>query len=70
VLPIHARFTLSDGSTQDFDYPAEVWSTNTTYYVREYVFVGKKLAKIQVDADNRLPDNDRTNNVWPKAAVP
>jgi Peptidase family M1 domain len=34
VLPIRARFTFSDGSTQNFDYPAEVWSTNTLHYVR------------------------------------
>ena len=41
VLPIRARFTFSDGSTQDFDYPAEVWSTNTVRYIRRYSFVGK-----------------------------
>ena len=35
VLPIHARFTFSDGSTEKYDYPAEVWSTNTTHYVRD-----------------------------------
>ena len=42
VLPIRARFTFSDGSTQDFDYPAEVWSTNTNFYVRRYEFNGKE----------------------------
>jgi hypothetical protein len=65
VLPIHARFTFSDGTTQTFDYPAEVWSTNTTFYVREYAFGGKKLTKIDLDPDKRLPDTDRANNVWP-----
>ncbi|MBV9879806.1 MAG: M1 family metallopeptidase, partial [Gemmatirosa sp.] len=44
VLPIHARFTFAHGSTQQFDYPAEVWSTNTSKYLRRYAFVGKKLA--------------------------
>ena len=24
VLPIHARFTFSDGSTENYDYPASV----------------------------------------------
>jgi hypothetical protein len=66
VLPIHARFTFSDGSTQNFDYPAEVWSTNTTYYEREYAFPGKKLTKVELDPDKRLLDIDRTNNIWPK----
>lgn len=64
VLPIRARFTMSDGSTTDFNYPAEVWSTNTVRYIRRYSFVGKKLAKIELDPDHRLVDIDRTNNVW------
>ena len=64
VLPIRARFTMSDGSTQDFNYPAEVWSTNTVRYIRRYAFVGKKVAKIELDPDHKLVDIDRTNNVW------
>jgi hypothetical protein len=64
VLPIHARFTFSDGSVQNIDYPAEVWSTNTTFYVREYAYVGKKLAKIELDPEQRLIDLNRENNVW------
>jgi hypothetical protein len=64
VLPIHARFTFADGTSQSFDYPAEVWSTNTSHYIRRYSFVGKKLAKIELDPEQRLVDVDRTNNVW------
>ena len=66
VLPIRVRFTFSDNSTQDFTYPAEVWSTNTTAYVRRYEFKGKKVTKLQLDPDDRLLDLDRTNNVWPR----
>jgi hypothetical protein len=64
VLPISARFTMSDGSTQDFNYPAEVWSTNTVRYIRRYAFVGKKVVKIELDPDHKLVDIDRTNNTW------
>ena len=64
VLPIRARFTFADGSTQDFQYPAEVWSTNSMRYAREYAFVGKKLAKVELDPEKRLVDIDRGNNVW------
>jgi hypothetical protein len=67
VLPIRVRFIFSDGSTQNFEYPAEVWSTNTTLYPREYAFLGKKLTKIELDPEQRLVDIDRTNNTWPKA---
>lgn len=64
VLPIRARFSFSDGSVQDFVYPAEVWSTNTSKYLREYAFVGKTLRRIDLDPDHRLLDVDRSNNTW------
>ena len=64
VLPIHARFTFSDGTTQNFDYPAEVWSTNTSRYQRQYEFAGKRVTGIELDPDRRLPDIDRGNNTW------
>ena len=72
VLPIHARFTFNDGSTENFDYPAEVWSTNSVRYLRQYSFAGKQLTTIEIDADKRLPDIDRSNNVWrgPGAGAP
>ena len=70
VLPIHARFTMNDGSIVNYDYPAEVWSTNTVRYVRQYKFLGgKKPVKIELDPDKRLIDIDRTNNVWTAAVV-
>lgn len=68
VLPLHVRMTFSDGSTQNYDYPAEVWSTNTSWYDRFYVFPGKKVTKVQIDPDDRSVDTDRSNNVWPRAA--
>lgn len=64
VLPIRARFTFTDGTAQEFDYPAEVWSTNTRRYVRTYAFVKKQVARIELDPDARLVDIDRKNNVW------
>jgi hypothetical protein len=72
VLPIHARFTFSDGSVEQYDYPAEVWSTNTTRYIREYTFKGKTVSRIDLDPDNRLVDVNRANNHWgtPPGAPP
>ncbi len=77
VLPIRAHFTFTDGSTEDYNYPAEVWSTNTVRYVRRYNFVGKTLAKLEIDPESRIPDITRANNTWtapgqtvPKPVVP
>jgi hypothetical protein len=64
VLPIRARFTFSDGTTQDFDYPAEVWSTNAEHYVRYYQFEGKRLTRVDLDPERRLIDIDRKNNTY------
>jgi Peptidase family M1 domain len=63
VLPIRVRFTFSDNSVQDFNYPAEVWSTNTTRYLRQYTF-DKKLTRVDLDPDHRLIDIERANNSW------
>jgi hypothetical protein len=68
VLPILVKFTFSDGTTQDYAYPAEVWSTNPLYYDRFYDFRGKTVTKVQIDPDNRIVDIDRDNNVWPRTA--
>ncbi len=64
VLPIRARFSFSDGSTMEVHYPAEVWSTNTRRYVREFRFVGKQLVGVELDPEQRLLDIDRRNNRW------
>ncbi|HVB30605.1 MAG TPA: M1 family metallopeptidase [Gemmatimonadaceae bacterium] len=64
VLPILARFTFSDGTTQDFRYPAEAWYMNSTKFLRQYAFAGKTLTKIELDPDHQLIDIDRTNNTW------
>lgn len=64
VLPIRARFTFSDSSTQEVRYPAEVWSLNSARYLRRFSFTGKTLLKIELDPEQRLVDFDRSNNVW------
>jgi hypothetical protein len=64
VLPIRARFTFDDGSTEDVVYPAEVWSTNSRTYLRSYRFTGKHLTRVEVDPESLLVDIDRSNNSW------
>jgi len=69
VLPIRARFTFNDGTVQDFIYPAEVWSMNSRQYLRTYQFVGKEVARIEIDPELRLVDIDRANNSWSGGVV-
>jgi hypothetical protein len=63
VLPLRVRITLADGSTHDYRYPAEVWSMSPTLYVRRYEFASP-VARIELDPDHLLVDDDRSNNVW------
>jgi hypothetical protein len=64
VLPIRARLTFSDGTSEDYVYPAEVWSMNSLQYIRRYRFIGKTLRSVELDPEHRLVDIDRKNNVW------
>lgn len=64
VLPVRARVTFSDGTSQDLVYPAEVWSTNTRRYARQFTFVKKTPVFIELDPEHRLIDIDRKNNTW------
>jgi len=64
VLPIRARFTFANGTTEDMRYPAEVWSANSTRYMRRYEFVGRTVRQIELDPELRLVDINRTNNRW------
>ncbi len=64
VLPVRARFSFADGSSEEFIYPAEVWSTDSRHYTRQYAFPNKTLVRIELDPEQRLLDIDRTNNSW------
>ncbi len=68
VLPIRVRFTFTDGTSRDYDYPAEVWSTAGSMYVRRYAFPGESLASVELDPDHRLIDDDRSNDRWTASA--
>ena len=64
VMPILARFTFSDGTTQDVKEPVDVWRANGTRYVKSYTFAGKSVKQIALDPDKHFIDADRTNNSW------
>ncbi|MEI6739227.1 MAG: M1 family metallopeptidase [Gemmatimonadaceae bacterium] len=64
VLPMRVRFTFADGSAEDLVYPAEVWSTNSRHYVRQYSWAKKALVRVEIDPEHRLADIDRRNNSW------
>jgi hypothetical protein len=50
-------------------YPAEVWSTDSRRYVRQYVFKKKTPVRIEIDPEQRLLDINRSNNSWGTSAI-
>jgi len=64
-MPIIARYTYSDGSTEKITYPAEIWRKNDES-VGKVIASEKEITKIEVDPDEETADIDTANNVWPK----
>ena len=60
LLPISGRTAAFTGAIPG-------WSRNTVRYRRSYTFRGKTVTRIEIDPDKRVPDVDRTNNVWGSA---
>lgn len=63
VMPLAFRVTFEDGSTQDRKLPVEVWFT-TNQWTATWDAAGKKITKVEVDPEGKMPDVDRGNNVW------
>jgi hypothetical protein len=63
VMPVTLRVTYADGSSEIRKLPVEIW-----YYTNQWTATwdsaGKKISKVEVDPEGRMPDVDRSNNVW------
>ena len=64
-MPIIAEVTYSDGSTERFKYPAQIWRKNDAE-VGKVIASEKEITKIVVDPDEETADIDTSNNSWPK----
>lgn len=65
VMPVHARITYEDGSTEDRRLPVEIWGSTSRWRVA-WPTAGRTPVKVELDPDRRYPDLDRSNNAWPK----
>jgi len=68
VMPVEMKVTYEDGSTEERKLPVEIWfSTNQWTTVWD---TDKRITKVELDPNERLPDSDPKNNVWEAAPVP
>ncbi|MBC8043480.1 MAG: M1 family peptidase, partial [Rhizobacter sp.] len=62
VMPVKMLLTLEDSTSFRRDLPVEVWLTSQTFTTG--VLLPKKLIRVEIDPEEKMPDSDRTNNTW------
>jgi len=62
VMPVLITVTDINNKTYQIKRPVEVWRTGTTWTLKLDTSI--KLKKVVLDAQHRLPDVNRENNVW------
>jgi hypothetical protein len=65
VMPVFFRVTYEDGSHEDRRLPVDIWTT-TNQWTTTWDAAGKRITKVEIDPDDKMPDTDRRNNVWGK----
>jgi len=66
VMPVIARFELSDGSKGTLMLGPERWFPGTRTLTDEIPLRGKTIKSVTLDPDNRFQDLDRSDNTWPR----
>ncbi|MDQ2767774.1 MAG: ester cyclase [Gemmatimonadota bacterium] len=64
-----ANGRATDSVTAVVTYPVEVWFTGSRTFKATLDFGGRRITRITLDPFGRFPDNDTTDNVWPRAAA-
>ena len=68
LMPIIAELTFTDGSTEMYTFPVQIWRKNNQSAIRVFA-TDKRVTKITLDPKLQTADVDVSNNTWPKTAV-
>jgi hypothetical protein len=63
VMPVTLRVTFADGTRRDIRLPAETWIRQAVTDVP--VPGASPVVRAELDPDHKIPDRDRSNNVFP-----
>lgn len=63
VMPVLLRIEFDDNTSIDHTLPVYVWNY-TNLWTTEIETHGKKIVKVSVDPDRKMPDSNRLNNTW------
>ncbi len=62
--------TKVDDRTVDVRYPVDVWFSGSRTFQADLDFGSRQITKITLDPHCRFPDNDVSDNFWPRSAAP
>jgi hypothetical protein len=62
VMPATLRVDFTDGSHRDLRVPVEAWRQSGTPKIT--LDTDKRIAKLELDPEHKLPDADRSNNSY------
>ncbi len=65
IMPIPLKIEYTDGTSEEFQIPAEIWRTNNQN-VSKLLITTKELKSVQVDPHEELPEINRDLNFWPR----
>ncbi|MBK7097444.1 MAG: M1 family metallopeptidase [Sphingobacteriales bacterium] len=62
VMPVEVQIKEKNGNQQLLNLPAEIWQRSNEYRLK--VNSTSEISEVIIDPDKKLPEWDRTNNVW------
>lgn len=65
LMPILVQLVYEDGTTEDFNFPVQIWRKGNQVVSRVFA-TDKKVAKIKLDPKLQTADIDLENNSWPR----
>lgn len=65
VMPAEYRVDYTDGSSEIRRLPVEAWYTSDAH-VAAWNTQGRRVKRVTIDPESRLPDQEPSNNSWPR----
>ncbi|MDQ2753600.1 MAG: M1 family metallopeptidase, partial [Bacteroidota bacterium] len=62
ALPIALEVVLKDGSKMNLQLPVETWMQSNEHTI--HVKTTQAILSVTIDPENKLPDSNRSNNIW------
>jgi len=62
VMPLHFQVEYEDGTTEDFEYPVQIWFQNDR--IIQTIPGDRMIHSVTIDQKRKFPEAKRSNNTW------